>query len=61
MSDQTILFFLAVFVIILILVIIYQRIAFGRGTQAKLKQINGKIEEILETDSDEKVDRKSVV
>ena len=55
MSDQTILFFLAVFVIILILVIIYQRIAFGRGTQAKLKQINGKIEEILETDSDEKV------
>lgn len=55
MSDQTILFFLAVFVVILILVIIYQRIAFGRGTQAKLKQINGKIEEILETDSDEKV------
>lgn len=55
MSDQTILFFLAVFVIILILVIIYQRIAFGRGAQAKLKQINGKIEEILETDSDEKV------
>ena len=40
MSDQTILFFLAVFVVILILVIIYQRIAFGRGTQAKLKQIN---------------------
>lgn len=55
MSDQTILFFLAVFVVILILVIIYQRIAFGRGAQAKLKQINGKIEEILETDSDEKV------
>ncbi len=55
MSDNTILFFLTVLVLILLLVILYQRFVFRRGIQAKLRQINEKLEEIAETDSDEKV------
>ena len=55
MSDKTIIFFLAVVVCILFLVVLYQRFIFGRGIQAKIKRINKKLEEILETGSDEKV------
>lgn len=55
MSDSTILFFLTVLLLILSLVVLYQRFFFRRGIQAKLKQINEKLEEIAETDSDEKV------
>ena len=55
MSDKTIIFFLAVAACLLFLVILYQRFVFGRGIQAKIKQINKKLEEILETGSDEKV------
>lgn len=55
MSDKTIIFFLAVVVCILFLVVLYQRFIFGRGIQAKIRRINKKLEEILETESDEKV------
>ena len=55
MSDKTIIFFLAVVVCILFLVVLYQRFIFGRGIQAKIKRMNKKLEEILETGSDEKV------
>lgn len=55
MSDDTILFFLTVLVLILFLIILYQRFVFRRGIQTKLRQINEKLEEIAETDSDEKV------
>lgn len=55
MSDKTIIFFLAVVVCLLFLVVLYQRFIFGRGIQAKIKRINKKLEEILETGSDEKV------
>lgn len=55
MSDKTIIFFLAVVVCILFLVVLYQRFIFGRGIQAKIRRINKKLEEILETGSDEKV------
>lgn len=55
MSDKTIMFFLAVVVCILFLVVLYQRFIFGRGIQAKIRRINKKLEEILETGSDEKV------
>ena len=55
MSDKTIIFFLAVVVCLLFLVVLYQRFVFGRGIQAKIKRINKKLEEILETGSDEKV------
>lgn len=55
MSDKTIIFFLAVVSCILFLVVLYQRFIFGRGIQAKIRRINKKLEEILETGSDEKV------
>ena len=55
MSDKTIIFFLAVVVCLLFLVALYQRFIFGRGIQAKIRRINKKLEEILETGSDEKV------
>ena len=55
MSDETIIFFLAVASCLLFLVVLYQRFVFGRGIQAKIRRINKKLEEILETGSDEKV------
>lgn len=55
MSDQTILFFLLVVIAVLVFVILYQRFAFTRGTQTKLKQISRKLEDIQKSDSDEKV------
>lgn len=55
MSDKTIIFFLAVVSCLLLLVVLYQRFVFGRGIQAKIRRINKKLEEILETGSDEKV------
>ncbi len=55
MSDKTIIFFLAVVVCLLFLVVLYLRFIFGRGIQAKIKRMNKKLEEILETGSDEKV------
>lgn len=55
MSDETIIFFLAVASCLLFLVVLYQRFIFGRGIQAKIKRMNKKLEEILETGSDEKV------
>ena len=55
MSDKTIIFFLAVVVCLLFLVVLYQRFIFGRGIQAKIRRMNKKLEEILETGSDEKV------
>ena len=55
MSNQTIIFFLAVTILILLLIILYQRFVFNRGIQAKIRQINENLEEISETESDEKV------
>ena len=55
MSDETIIFFLAVASCLLFLVVLYQRFIFGRGIQAKIRRINKKLEEILETGSDEKI------
>ena len=52
MSEATIIFFLSICVAILVCVIIYQQFAFR--TQAKLDGISQKLEEILDTDSDEK-------
>lgn len=55
MSDKTIIFFLAVIILILILVAVYQQFVFNRGIQAKIRRINEKLEEISETGSDEKI------
>ena len=55
MSEATIIFFLSLCVAVLVCVIAYQQFAFRTGTQAKLDGISQKLEEILDTDSDEKV------
>ncbi len=55
MSEATIIFFLSICVAVLVCVIAYQQFAFRTGTQAKLDGISQKLEEILDTDSDEKV------
>lgn len=55
MSDETILFFCAVIILILFLIVLYQRFDFRRGIQSKIKQMNEKLEEIFETGSDEKI------
>ena len=55
MSDKTIILFLAVLSVVLFSVVLYQRFLFKRGIQAKLRQMNEKLEEISETGSDEKV------
>lgn len=55
MSDQTIFFFLLVVIAVLVFVILYQQFVFTRGIQTKLKQIIRKLEDIRESDSEEKV------
>ncbi len=55
MSDRTIFLALVIVIIALAFLVLYQRFAFTRGIQAKLKQICRKLEDILESDSDEKV------
>lgn len=55
MSDEAIIFFLSVTNIVIFIVVLYQRFVFSRGIQTKLMHINEKLEEILETDSDEKI------
>ncbi len=55
MSENTMIFFLVVIILSLLLVVIYQRFAFRRGIQAKLRQINEKLEEISGTGSGEKI------
>lgn len=55
MHEDTIIFFLSVIILILLLIVLYQQFVFNRGIQAKIKQINKKLEEILETESDEKI------
>ena len=55
MSKDTIIFFLIICIVALLLVIIYQHIAFRRGIQEKLKQISLNLSEILDADSDKKV------
>lgn len=55
MSGQAVIFFLMTIIIILICIIWYQRFVFKKGIQAKLKQIIYKLEDILETDSEEKL------
>jgi len=55
MSDKTIIFLLTIIILVLFLIVLYQRFIFNRGIQAKIKRINDKLEEISETGSDEKV------
>lgn len=55
MDNTIIIFFLALTVIFLTLILIYQRFVFTRGIQSELIKITEKLREITEKDSDEKV------
>ncbi len=55
MSDQIILFLLLIVIAVLAFVVLYQRFAFRRGIRIQLIQISRKLEDIAESDSDEKV------
>ncbi len=55
MNERTIVLFQGIVILVLFSIILYQRFVFRRGIQTKLRQINKKLEEILETDSDEKI------
>ena len=55
MNERTIVLFQGIVILVLFSIIFYQRFVFRRGIQTKLRQINKKLEEILETDSDEKI------
>ncbi len=55
MKCETALLFLLICVGALVCVVVYQRFAFGRGTQDKLRDIAGQLRRIRQTQSDETV------
>ncbi|MCI9269704.1 MAG: HAMP domain-containing histidine kinase [Dorea sp.] len=55
MSDKTIIFFLVCFILLLLAAAGYQQFAFRKGIQAQLETIGRKLQDILESGSDEKV------
>ena len=55
MNHETILFFLILIIVILLGVILYQYITFRVGMRGRLREISGKLKEINDTGSDEKV------
>lgn len=55
MTHETVIFFLLICISILGCVVIYQRILFGHGTQARLREISSKLQGIQEKQSDETV------
>lgn len=55
MSDATIIFFLTLCIVFLICVVLYQQFVFHSGIQAKLRKISMKLNEIIDTDSDERI------
>lgn len=55
MSQETIIFFLAVCAAALLAVVLYQRWAYTRGIRGRLREIGGKLREIAETGSDEQI------
>ncbi len=55
MRADTVIFLLSLCIVLLVLVVIYQRFCFRTGIQAKLKEISKKLECILDTNSDEEI------
>lgn len=55
MSGAAIIFFLSAGIVILLGIVCYQQFAFRIGIQSRLKEVSQKLEEILDTDSDENV------
>lgn len=55
MSEATIIFFLLICIAFLVGIILYQQFVFRTGIQTKLQKISGKLKEITDTNSDERV------
>ena len=55
MSDAAIIFFLALCIVFLIGVVLYQQFVFRKGIQVKLRKISGKLKEIIDIDSGERI------
>lgn len=55
MNQDMILFLLAVGVCLLVCVVVYQQLSFRRGTRANVLELSQKLEEILDTGSQERV------
>lgn len=55
MSEPTIIFFLLICIVFLVGIILYQQFVFRTGIQTKLRKISGKLKEITDTNSDERV------
>lgn len=55
MNDEMVIFVLCLCVLFLLGIVLYQRIVFLSGTQKKLQVMHGKLKEILDTDSDERL------
>lgn len=55
MSEEVIIFFLILCVAFLAGIVLYQQFAFRSGIQAKIRGISGKLKEINDTDSDERI------
>ena len=55
MRADTVIFLLSLCIVLLVMIVIYQRFCFRTGIQAKLKEISKKLECILDTNSDEEI------
>ena len=55
MSEPTIIFFLFICIVILLITVLYQQFAFRTGIQKKIQKISGKLKEITDTNSSERV------
>ena len=55
MSESLIIFWLSVIIVVLLGIVIYQQCKFRMGTQANLKKISRKLEEIINSGSDEQI------
>ncbi len=55
MSDETIIFFLCLCIVLLFGIVLYQQFLFRTGTQTSLRKIHQKLEDIINTDSDERI------
>lgn len=55
MNNTVIIFILSLCIMVLLLVVFYQKITFKNGTQIKLNEMSNKLKEILDMDSDEKI------
>ena len=55
MSEPTIIFFLFICIVILLITVLYQQFIFRTGIQKKIQKISGKLKEITDTNSFERV------